>query len=108
MDLFLPSPGVSRPGPAPPLPVPVPSGLRGPSGLPASAVCHRGRRAQTHRLGRRQRRRDAVPVGRRLHAPVPQPQLQPAVLGERCMRGPEREEEHLQRLQVSGPDGFTA
>lgn len=105
MNLLL---GVSGPGPAPPLPVPVSPGLRGPPGLPASAVRHRGRPAQADRPGRRQRRGDGVPVACRLHAPVPQPQLQSAVLGARRVRGPEREEEHLQRLQVSGPDGFTA
>lgn len=98
-------PGVSGPGPAPPLPVPVSPGLRGPPGLPASAVRHRRRRAQADRPGRRQRRGDGVPVRRRLHPPVPQPQLQPAVLGPRRVRGPEREAEHLQRLQVRGPPG---
>lgn len=103
-------PGVPGPCPAPPLPVQVPSRLRGPPGLPASAVRHCRRRAQADRPGRRQRRGDGVPLERRLHHPVSQPQLQPAVLGPRRVRGPEREEEHLQRLQVRPlppvPDGF--
>lgn len=43
--------GLSGSGPAPPLPVPVSSGLRGSSGLPAPAVCHRVRGAEAHRPG---------------------------------------------------------
>lgn len=94
------SPGVSGPGPAPPLPLSVSSGLRGPAGLPASAVCHRVGLSEAHGPGWRQRRGDHLSDGCRLHSAVPTQKLHSALLGSGCVCGAEWEEEYLQCLQV--------
>lgn len=73
-------PDLSRPGQAPPLPFPVSAGLRGSAGLPASAVCHGGWRAEADRPGRRQRRGDALSELGRLQPPVPKQKLHSALL----------------------------
>lgn len=93
-------PGVSGPGPAASLPVPVPAGLHRPAGLPAAAVCHRVRRAEAHRPGWREPEGDGLSDGRRLHAAVSAAKLLSALLGSGLVWASEREEEHLQRLQV--------
>lgn len=94
--------GVSGPGPAAPLPVALSSGLRGSAGLPASAVCHRVGRAEADGPGRRQRGRNALPERCRLLPDVPAQELHAGVLGPGRVRGLEREDEHVQRLQVIG------
>lgn len=99
--------GLSGSGAAVALPVPLSAGLRGPAGLPAATVRDRVGLAQADGPGRRQRGADAVPEQRRLHPAVPSEELHGALLVPRSLRGPQREEEHLQRLQVRN-DSFTA
>lgn len=93
-------PGVPGSGPAPPLPLPVSSGLCGSAGLPTPAICNCVRRTKAHRPGWRQRWGNHLSDRRRLHSPVSAQKFHPAMHGSGSVWGLEREDEHLQCLQV--------